>query len=74
MEMSAWLLDQLPDWESVDLMKPLRLEWLPDMDADELETLIQAVYRQVLGNAYVMESERLVVPESQFKRGELSGA
>lgn len=47
-------------------------EWLPNMDADELETLIQAVYRQVLGNAYVMESERLVVPESQFKRGELS--
>lgn len=26
----------------------------------------------MLGNAYVMESERLTVPESQFKRGELS--
>jgi phycoerythrin-associated linker protein len=39
---------------------------------EEVETVIQAVYRQVLGNAYVMESERLTVPESQFKRGELS--
>ena len=48
------------------------IERLPGMGADELETLIQAVYRQVLGNAYVMESERLAVPESQFKRGELT--
>ncbi|MEL7226504.1 MAG: phycobilisome linker polypeptide, partial [Cyanobacteria bacterium J06576_12] len=31
-----------------------------------------AVYRQVLGNAYVMESERLEVAESQFKLGEYS--
>jgi phycoerythrin-associated linker protein len=48
------------------------VEWVPGLSADELETIIQAVYRQVLGNAYVMESERAVVPESQFKRGELS--
>jgi phycoerythrin-associated linker protein len=48
------------------------LEWVPGSSPDDLETLIKAVYRQVLGNAYVMESERQVVPESQFKRGELS--
>jgi phycoerythrin-associated linker protein len=48
------------------------LEWLPTTSAQEAEDLIQAVYRQVLGNAYVMESERLTVAESQFKRGELS--
>jgi phycoerythrin-associated linker protein len=47
-------------------------EWVPGTSASEAETLITAVYRQVLGNAYVMESERLAVPESQFKRGELS--
>jgi phycoerythrin-associated linker protein len=47
-------------------------EWVPGRSNDEAETLIKAVYRQVLGNAYVMESERQVVPESQFKRGELS--
>lgn len=39
---------------------------------EDLETIIQAVYRQVLGNAYVMESERLTVCESQFKRDELT--
>ncbi len=38
----------------------------------ELETVIQAVYKQVLGNAYVMESERLTVPESQLTGGEIS--
>ncbi|MFN3362163.1 MAG: phycobilisome rod-core linker polypeptide [Pseudanabaenaceae cyanobacterium] len=48
------------------------LEWVPGRSVEEAETMIRAVYRQVLGNAYVMESERLEVPESQFKRGELS--
>jgi phycoerythrin-associated linker protein len=48
------------------------MEWVPGRSNEEAETLINAVYRQVLGNAYVMESERLSVPESQFKRGELS--
>jgi phycoerythrin-associated linker protein len=48
------------------------VEWVPGRSSAEAETLITAVYRQVLGNAYVMESERLTVPESQFKRGELS--
>lgn len=48
------------------------LEWVPGRSEEEAATLIQAVYRQVLGNAYVMESERLTVPESQFKRGHLS--
>ncbi|QZZ21777.1 phycobilisome linker polypeptide [Leptothermofonsia sichuanensis E412] len=48
------------------------VEWVPNRSQDEAETIIRAVYRQVLGNAYVMESERLSIPESQFKRGELS--
>jgi phycoerythrin-associated linker protein len=48
------------------------VECVPGSSQSDLETVIQAVYRQVLGNAYVMESERLSVPESQFKRGELS--
>jgi phycoerythrin-associated linker protein len=34
--------------------------------------LIRAVYRQVLGNQYIMKSERLEGPESLFKRGYLS--
>jgi phycoerythrin-associated linker protein len=48
------------------------VEWVSGASSEDAETVIKAVYRQVLGNAYVMESERLVVPESQFKRGELS--
>ena len=48
------------------------IEWVPGRSEEEIETLIKAVYRQVLGNAYVMDSERLTVPESQFKRGEFS--
>jgi phycoerythrin-associated linker protein len=48
------------------------IEWVPGRSEEEIETVIRAVYRQVLGNAYVMESERLAVPESQFKLGELS--
>lgn len=50
--------------------KPLEL-W-PGRSSEEVETVIRAVYRQVLGNAYVMESERLSVPESQLKNGEIS--
>ncbi|MEL6855079.1 MAG: phycobilisome linker polypeptide [Cyanobacteria bacterium J06607_13] len=46
------------------------VEWVPGLSSDDLETIISTVYRQVLGNAYVMESERLSVAESQFKRGE----
>jgi phycoerythrin-associated linker protein len=48
------------------------LEWVPGRSGEEAESIIQAVYRQVLGNAYVMESERLTVAESQFKLGEFS--
>ncbi|NEQ42781.1 MAG: photosystem I reaction center subunit XII [Leptolyngbya sp. SIOISBB] len=48
------------------------VEWVPGRSAEEAEAYIRAVYRQVLGNAYVMESERLALPESQFKLGELS--
>lgn len=48
------------------------VEWTPGLSADQLEIIILAVYRQVLGNAYVMESERLVTAESQFKDGAYS--
>lgn len=48
------------------------LERTPNSSVEDLDVIIRAVYRQVLGNAYVMESERAVVPESQFKIGELS--
>lgn len=48
------------------------VELWPNPSEAEVTTVIRAVYRQVLGNAYVMESERLVVPESQFRQDEIS--
>lgn len=39
---------------------------------ETVEIVIQAVYKQVLGNAYVMESERLTVPESRLKQGRVT--
>jgi phycoerythrin-associated linker protein len=60
-QLGVALFEETPPWEL-----------LPGRTDEEIESLIKAVYRQVLGNAYVMESERAVVPESQFKRGELS--
>ena len=42
-----------------------------DPDASKVE-VINAAYRQVMGNAYVMDSERQLVAESQFKLGEIS--
>jgi phycoerythrin-associated linker protein len=40
--------------------------------SDDKAAVIRAVYLQVLGNQYVMASERLEGPESLFKRGYLS--
>lgn len=48
------------------------MEWVPGLSQEEAEIMIRAIYRQILGNAYVMESERLTVAESQFKLGALS--
>ncbi|AFZ00390.1 phycobilisome rod-core linker polypeptide [Calothrix sp. PCC 6303] len=48
------------------------LELWGNASPDEIEVIIRGVYRHVLGNAYVMESERLVVPESQLKAGEIT--
>ena len=53
-----------------DETDPIRL-WQDHSDP-EVEIVIRAVYRQVLGNAHVMESERLIVSESRLKRGDIS--
>jgi phycoerythrin-associated linker protein len=45
---------------------------LRQLTTDELQTVIRAVYRQVLGNPHVMESERLISAESRLCNGELS--
>jgi len=40
--------------------------------SEEQDSLLRAAYRQVLGNSYVMDSERQIVTESQFKMGRIS--
>ena len=60
-QLGVALYEETPPWELI-----------PGRSDEEVESIIRAVYRQVLGNAYVMESERATIPESQFKRGELS--
>jgi phycoerythrin-associated linker protein len=37
-------------------------EYVPGRSEEEVESIIRAVYRQVLGNAYIMESERATIP------------
>lgn len=39
---------------------------------DDLQTVIRSVYRQVLGNAHVLESQRLVSAESQLCNGDIT--
>jgi phycoerythrin-associated linker protein len=42
------------------------IELTADRTADNVQTAIRAVYKQVLGNPHVMDSERLTVAESQL--------
>ncbi|MEO1209990.1 MAG: phycobilisome rod-core linker polypeptide [Cyanobacteria bacterium J06638_20] len=55
---------------SFDETDPVRL--LPGYSASDVEEVLRAVYRQVLGNAHVMDSERLLLAESQLKQGDIS--
>jgi phycocyanin-associated rod linker protein len=50
--------------------KPVELR--PNWNRDQAEAVIAAAYRQVLGNEYLMASERLVGPESLLVRGMIS--
>jgi phycoerythrin-associated linker protein len=51
-------------------MTPLEL-W-PTRSTEDVQTIIRAVYKQVLGNPHVMESERLTAAESQLANGDIS--
>jgi phycoerythrin-associated linker protein len=48
------------------------LELWPTNGVEETQQVIRAVYKQVLGNPHVMESERLLTAESQLADGSLS--
>ena len=55
--------------------------WVTDTDpvelranatADDVEVVIRAVYKQVLGNQHVLDGERLATAEAMFRNGEIS--
>jgi phycoerythrin-associated linker protein len=45
---------------------------LPNATEDDLQAVIRAVYRQVLGNAHVMDNQRLTSAESHLRNGDIS--
>lgn len=49
-----------------------RVELRPDWTETELQTVFRAAYRQVLGNDYVMKSERLTYAESLLRNGNIT--
>jgi hypothetical protein len=44
-----------------------RAKLLPKTTEDELQTLIRTVYKQILGNEHLMESQRLLSAESLLR-------
>lgn len=50
--------------------KPVELR--PNWTEEDVQSVIRAAYRQVLGNEYLMQSERLVGPESLLRQGNIS--
>ena len=58
--MSLWITDADP------------VELRPNFTEDDLQFVIRAVYKQVLGNAHVLESERLSEAESQLRNGDIN--
>lgn len=48
------------------------VELRPNNDSAEIAVVIRAVYKQVLGNPHIMESERLVIAESQLANREIT--
>lgn len=48
------------------------LELWPNRGSEDIQAVIRAVYKQVLGNPHVMDSERLTTAESHLAEGSLS--
>lgn len=48
------------------------VELRPGFSESDLQTVIRAVYKQVLGNAHLMESERLTEEESKLRNGQVN--
>jgi phycocyanin-associated rod linker protein len=49
-----------------------KVELRPNWTEDDLQAVIRTAYRHVLGNDYVMQTERLTYAESQLRQGNIS--
>jgi len=58
--MSLWAVESTP------------VEMRRNATEDDLQTVIRAVYKQVLGNAHLMECDRLTSAESLLRNGDIS--
>ncbi|NEP53908.1 MAG: photosystem I reaction center subunit XII, partial [Moorea sp. SIO3C2] len=58
--MSLWVMDANP------------IELRPGATEDDLQTVIRAVYKQVLGNQHLLESDRLTSAEAMLRNGDIS--
>lgn len=56
----------------LDAFDGTRVELRPDWSEDELQSVIRAAYRQVLGNDYIMKAERLTSAESLLRQGNIT--
>ncbi|MBE9060210.1 phycobilisome rod-core linker polypeptide [cf. Phormidesmis sp. LEGE 11477] len=57
---------------SIWVTSPEPVELRPNASVDDLEAVIQAVYKQVLGNHHIMESQRLESGESLLRNGDIT--
>lgn len=49
-----------------------KIELRPDWTEEDIQAVVRAAYRQVLGNDYVMKVERLTYAESQLRQGNIT--
>lgn len=57
---------------SIWVTSPDPVELRPNASEEDLQRVVSAVYKQVLGNHHVMESQRLVAAESQLRNGDIT--
>ncbi|NEO03956.1 MAG: photosystem I reaction center subunit XII, partial [Moorea sp. SIO3I7] len=58
--MSLWVMDADP------------VELRAGATEDDVQTVIRAVYKQVLGNPHLLESDRLTTAEAMLRNGDIS--
>ena len=56
----------------LDAFDGTKVELRPDWTEDELQGVFRAAYKQVLGNDYIMKSERLTSAESLLRQGNIT--